>query len=81
MSEAWVATSGWIAAIISCLSFGSFAVPIKSEECRKIDVDPLVFQTYKTTMCLLTSSVVVLLGQPFYFTPWGIVSGFFWVPG
>jgi glucose uptake protein GlcU len=72
---------GWIAAIASCLSFGSFAVPIKSKACQKIDVDPLVFQTYKTAMCLLTSWIVIpFLHTPIYVTPWGLVSGLFWVP-
>ncbi len=52
MFDALVAVSGWLAAIVSCFSFGSFAVPIKSNECQKNDVDPLVFQTYKTAMCL-----------------------------
>ena len=43
------------------------------------DVDPLVFQTYKSLMCFTSSFVVLLLGIEFSFTPWGIVSGFFWV--
>lgn len=80
MLEALIAASGWLAAIVSCFSFGSFAVPIKSKECRQNDIDPLVFQSYKTGMCLLTSWIVLAFGQPFYFTPWGIVSGLFWVP-
>jgi glucose uptake protein GlcU len=65
------------------LAFGSFAVPIKSEAARSVDVDPLVFQSYKTLMCFLTSWLVLLLpGQrEFTFTAWGIVSGLFWVPG
>jgi hypothetical protein len=103
MIDASSEASGWIAAIVSCVSFGSFAVPIKSPTCQRIDVDPLVFQTYKTAMCLLTSWLVLLLPLPsgqtqgdeshdnqsqgiqhqhvgFYFTPWGIISGLFWVP-
>ena len=80
MLETLVALSGWLAAIVSCFSFGSFAVPIKSKECRQNDIDPLVFQSYKTAMCLLTSWIVLPFGQSFYFTPWGIVSGLFWVP-
>lgn len=77
----WTEASGWIAAMISCLSFGSFAVPIKSKQCLKHNIDPLVFQTYKTVMCLLTSWIVIpLFGTPFYYTPWGIISGLFWVP-
>lgn len=63
------------------LAFGSFGVPIKSDIVTSLDVDPLVFQTYKTAMCFMTSWLVLLMGQEFTFTPWGIVSGFFWVPG
>ena len=40
--------------------------------------DPLVMQTYKTTMCFLTSWLVLLFGEELTFTPWGIVSGLFW---
>jgi glucose uptake protein GlcU len=71
---------GWLAAICSMLAFGSFGVPIKSEAARAVDVDPLVMQTYKTAVCFATSWLVLLWGQPFSYTPWGIVSGLFWVP-
>jgi len=43
--------------------------------------DPFVLQTYKSTMCFLTSWIVLLLGVDFEFTPWGIVSGLIWVSG
>jgi hypothetical protein len=92
---------GWIAAIISIMSFGSFAVPIKSKAAIACDIDPLVMQTYKTIICFCTSWLVLLLqvfeennnhhndnnnnnnnhNRSFYFTPWGIVSAIFWVPG
>lgn len=72
---------GWMAAIASMLAFGSFAAPIKCRVVRSLDVDPLVFQSYKTLVCFLTSWVVLFLGQKFTFSPWGIVSGLFWVPG
>lgn len=72
---------GWAAAILAMLAFGSFGVPIKSDASRSVDVDPLVFQSYKTIMCFVTSWLVLLFGQDFSYTPWGIVSGFFWVPG
>jgi hypothetical protein len=32
---------GYAASIVACVAFGSFAVPIKSEAARRIDVDPL----------------------------------------
>lgn len=70
-----------MAAVASMLAFGSFGVPIKSKVVTALDVDPLVFQSYKTLVCFLTSWLVLLLGQEFTFTPWGIVSGLFWVPG
>jgi hypothetical protein len=84
MSESVVAaceTCGWAAAFCSMLAFGTFGVPIKSEAARKVDIDPLVFQSYKTFMCFVTSWLVLLGGEGFVFTPWGIVSGLFWVPG
>ena len=45
-----------------------------------MDIDPLVMQSYKTFMCLASCWVVLLLGEEFTYTPWGIVSGLFWVP-
>jgi glucose uptake protein GlcU len=71
---------GWIAAIMSMVAFGSFGVPIKSKASKACDIDPLVMQTYKTGVCFLTSWLV-LFWEPFDYTPWGIVSGLFWVPG
>lgn len=63
------------------LAFGSFGVPIKSDAAVSVDIDPLVFQSYKTFMCFITSWLVLLAGEEFVFSPWGIVSGLFWVPG
>jgi len=74
-------TCGYIGAFIAVLGFGSFGVPIKSDKANKVNIDPLVMQTYKSTMCFLLSFLVLLLGVEFSFTPWGIVSGIFWVPG
>jgi hypothetical protein len=73
---------GWLAAFCSMLAFGSFGVPIKSKAARSVDIDPLVFQSYKTILCFVTSWIVLLVtNEQFSFTPWGIVSGLFWVPG
>ena len=73
---------GWLAAVASMLAFGSFGVPIKSDAARSVDIDPLVFQSYKTFMCFATSWLILWgMGEEFSFTPWGIVSGLFWVPG
>jgi hypothetical protein len=63
------------------LAFGSFGVPIKSRVATALDIDPLVMQTYKTIVCFLTSWIVLGFGEELHFTPWGIVSGLFWVPG
>mmetsp|Transcript_5124 Transcript_5124/g.6961 ORF Transcript_5124/g.6961 Transcript_5124/m.6961 type:complete len:180 (+) Transcript_5124:22-561(+) len=71
---------GWLAAIVSIVSFGSFGVPMKNEASTSVDVDPLVFQSYKTVMCFLSSFLVILFGIKPSFTPWGLVSGLFWVP-
>jgi glucose uptake protein GlcU len=72
---------GWLAAFGGMVAFGSFGVPIKSRVARSVDIDPLVMQTYKTAVCFATSWLVLLWGEPFSYTPWGIVSGLFWVPG
>ena len=72
---------GWMAALASMMAFGSFGVPIKSDASNSVDIDPLVFQSYKSAMCFLTSWLVLLWGVPFSYTPWGIVSCIFWVPG
>lgn len=61
--------------------FGSYSVPVKSNAAEKVDVDPLVFQTYRTFVSFAVSWSVLLLGVEFSFTPWGIASGFCWVPG
>lgn len=45
------------------------------------NVDPLVMQTYKSIVLFLTCWLVIPLGEPFKFTPWGILSGLFFVPG
>ena len=73
---------GWMAALGAMLAFGSFGVPIKSDAANSVNVDPLVFQSYKSGVCFLTSWLILLKSDvPFSFTPWGIVSCLFWVPG
>ena len=70
---------GWTAAIAAVLFFGSFGVPVKVN--TNVEVNFFVMQSYKTVVCFLTSWLVIFLGEPVRFTPWGIVSGLFWVPG
>ena len=72
---------GWACALLSLFMFGSYSVPVKSRKLQSIPVDPLVFQTYRTLTAFAVSWTVLLLGVDFTFTPWGIVSGFCWVPG
>jgi len=73
---------GWLAALTALVAFGSFGVPVKSKVATSLDIDPLVMQSYKTAMCFITSWIFLLVrGEKFAFTPWGIVSGLFWVPG
>lgn len=72
---------GLLAAFGGMLAFGSFGVPIKSPVAKSVDIDPLAMQTYKTSMCFMTSWLVLLMRERhFTFSPWGIVSGLFWVP-
>jgi glucose uptake protein GlcU len=72
-------TCGWIAAVLAVFSWGTFGVPVKSNV--NVDVNFFVMQSYKTVVCFLTSWLVIFLGEPIRFSPWGIVSGLFWVPG
>ena len=81
-SSAGCEMCGWLAAFCGMIAFGSFGVPIKSKVAKSLNIDPLVMQTYKTTMCFITSWIFVLIrGEKYTFTPFGIVSGLFWVPG
>jgi len=77
-----ISSPGWIAALVSIVAFGSFGAPIKSEVVQKLNVNPLVYQSYKTFMCFVTSWLVLVFRiEDFSYTPWGIISGLFWVPG
>lgn len=71
---------GWVAAVISVIGFGSFGVPVKMSF-HKVDVHPLVMQSYKTLVCFLTCWLVILAGEEVRWTNWGLLSGVFWVPG
>jgi hypothetical protein len=75
---------GWIAAAISMLAYGTYGVPIKETlgSGMPADLNPLVFQSYKSTVMFgMAPCVLLLAGVPFTFTPWGILSGLFWVLG
>jgi len=70
---------GWTAAVIAVLCWGSFGVPLKLN--TNVEVNFFVMQSYKTIVCFVFSWMVIFLGEPVRFSPWGIVSGLFWVPG
>eukprot|EP01097_Dermamoeba_algensis_P005328 TRINITY_DN3385_c0_g1_i1.p1 TRINITY_DN3385_c0_g1~~TRINITY_DN3385_c0_g1_i1.p1 ORF type:complete len:381 (-),score=64.72 TRINITY_DN3385_c0_g1_i1:323-1465(-) len=70
---------GWGSVALSCLCFGSFAVPIKMKAVANAKVDPLVFQTYKTVWFFITS-FFLLAYNDFVFSPLGILNGALWVP-
>jgi len=69
----------WLAVMGAWLSFGSFAVPMKWKSVVDAEVDPLVYQCYKTFWTFVTSHLVLFF-QPYEFTWWGILSGLSWVP-
>jgi len=45
--------AGLVAAFLAALSFGSYTVPMKGEAATRVDVDPLVFQSYKAFTVLV----------------------------
>jgi hypothetical protein len=32
---------GWVASLVACLAFGSFAIPIKGRAANKVQIDPV----------------------------------------
>lgn len=44
------------------------------------EVNFFVMQSYKTVTCFLTCWLVLGMGEKFQFSPWGLLSGLFWVP-
>lgn len=54
---------GWIAASGAMLGFGSTGVPIKSDAAMSVDIDPLVFQSYRVATCFLTCWLVLAFGE------------------
>eukprot|EP00227_Mantoniella_beaufortii_P020739 CAMPEP_0197602254 /NCGR_PEP_ID=MMETSP1326-20131121/36855_1 /TAXON_ID=1155430 /ORGANISM="Genus nov. species nov., Strain RCC2288" /LENGTH=136 /DNA_ID=CAMNT_0043169585 /DNA_START=19 /DNA_END=425 /DNA_ORIENTATION=- len=70
--------TGFAAALASTLFFGSFGVPIKSPAIVKAQVDPVIFQCYKTSACFCTCWLALLFVE-FKFTWWGVVGAAIWV--
>lgn len=69
----------WLAILGAWLCFGTFAVPMKTKSVVNAQVDPIVFQCYKTFWTFVTSHLVLFL-VPYRFSWWGILSGLSWVP-
>jgi hypothetical protein len=55
--------TGLIAAFLAAVSFGSYGVPMKGEAATRVDVDPLVFQSYKA-VTVFVSCFVLFLAVP-----------------
>lgn len=85
---------GLTAAFCAALSFGSYGVPMKGEAATRVDVDPLVFQSYKAFTVFLTSSILIYCNNILAdeddtfrkwslsdFTSWAFLSAILWVPG
>jgi len=70
---------GYLAVLGANIFFGSFGVPIKSKKVTEAQVDPVIYQAYKS-FAVFASSWLVLLYVDFYFTWWGFVGASMWVP-
>jgi len=70
---------GYLTIIGANIFYGSFGVPIKRPEVLRAQIDPVVYQFYKTfaVFCL---SWLVLTYKSFSFTFWGFLGAAFWVP-
>jgi Transmembrane family, TMEM144 of transporters len=72
---------GWAAALVALLAYGTYGVPIKETNHIMPNLNPLIFQSYKSAVMFSMAPLVALLGVPLRFTPWGILSGLLWVLG
>ena len=82
---------GWTAALVALVCYGTYGVPIKQTmTTEQQDVNPLVFQTYKTIVMLVVAPCLVTLVSSsnhnnawwHHWSPgWGFVSGLLWVLG
>jgi len=64
--DSCTSSCGYAAIAVASLCFGSFSVPMKSEAAKAVDIDPLVFQTYKTFMYLVIALILVIFGMCIY---------------
>jgi hypothetical protein len=74
---------GWIAAFIALFAAGTYGVPIKETLYSIADLNPFIFQTYKTVVFYIVAIVTVLFLQvPIRITFfYGTFSGLLWVLG
>ena len=74
---------GWIAAFVALFAAGTYAVPIKETLYSIPDLNPFIFQTYKTVVFFIVAFVTVFLLQiPLRITLfYGTFSGLLWVLG
>jgi glucose uptake protein len=68
---------GYIAALISALFWGSYIVPLKKHP----QCNPLFFQWMNTFGIALSTLVLCLITGYTTISPWGILTGFFWIAG
>jgi hypothetical protein len=69
---------GGVAVALAILSYGTFAVPIKSQPVLDARVDPLVFQAYKTVSAWLFS-LMLLSFNHWTWTWWALLGSLVWV--
>jgi hypothetical protein len=74
---------GWIAAFVALLAAGTYGVPIKATLYQITDLNPFIFQTYKTVVFFIVSfGTIFVLNMPFRMTLYyGTMSGLLWVLG
>ena len=56
--------TGLVSAALAAFCFGSYGVPMKGEAATRVDVDPLVFQTYKAVAVLVSGIGIVVANPP-----------------
>jgi hypothetical protein len=55
--------TGLVAAFLAAICFGSYGVPMKGEAATRVNVDPLVFQSYKAFTVLTTSAILIAVNN------------------
>jgi hypothetical protein len=58
--------TGIIASFLAAISFGSYGVPMKGEAATRVDVDPLVFQSYKAVTVFVSCNLPYSLRYLYY---------------